>query len=536
VQWQSFEEPLRNAGLHLPLVGEYTDYTLHSGRMEKHMEIFFDSKDVKVYKEICHQTKNIQETVESVVPDTDDDIAKVAALQTAVLLKSKDVTARGVLITGEATASLVYITEAQDKVSFVKLSKVFSIEYDVADIPEEAISQVQLSVVSADARIINPRKVSVSFEISGDVSCYVIDSLSVESGVPAAGAEGIHAKYESVDINVVNAVCEKTFSLSEQFSFPLGKPRPSRIISGNVQFQLNDTQLIGTKVMVKGNAVISVSYLSDEVNYPLKTEFNTPFSQIVDIGEENMDRCTVLPELTGVYYDLADSIGGDKLIDVELHAVLQLCSRSNRQIVYVSDAYSNLLAADCIKEKSRIKLVSDIRKIKITADERLNIMEDCADVLSLFVSTAKLSHQQSKLTALVDIDVVYRTGSGQLSSVRRAVEMECEWEQADFNISGMQLADVYLRPDGQYLDCHLALEICCTVFSVTEIEKVISVTLNEDEPVAFSDFPAVSLVRCSGESLWELAKNYCSSVEKIKASNNLDGDIDDRMILVPKTV
>ena len=194
------------------------------------------------------------------------------------------------------------------------------------------------------------------------------------------------------------------------------------------------------------------------------------------------------------------------------------------------------MTSSCVKEKSQIKLVSDVRKVKLSADERLNIMEDCVDVLSLFVSKGRILQQQNKLKAVVHLDIVYRTGNGQLSSVRRTVEIESDWDAANFSISSVRLTDVYLRPDAQYLDCHMSFELNCIVYGCMEIEKLVSVSLNEDEVIPIEDFPTVSLVRCSGESLWELAKNYCSSVEKIKASNSLEGDICGRMILIPKSI
>ena len=72
------------------------------------MEIGFENKTINIYREVHHQTKRIQESAESVVPDTDDDIGKVSSVHTSVMLKSKDVTSRGVTVSGEATASLVY--------------------------------------------------------------------------------------------------------------------------------------------------------------------------------------------------------------------------------------------------------------------------------------------------------------------------------------------------------------------------------------------------------------------------------------------
>ena len=249
----------------------------------------------------------------------------------------------------------------------------------------EAVARVNLSVASAEARIINPRKVSVCFEIRSELDCYALEKLSIESGLPTDAVSGLHVKYENAELNLVNAVREKVFTLNEQYSFPSGKPRPARLLCGNVNFLVNDTQLVGTKVIIKGNAEIAVSYVSEEVNYPLRTEFATPFSQIVDIGEEMMDNCDVIPSLTASYFEIADSISGDKLIEVEIHAVLQLLCRSNRQLVYISDAYSNLMPAECSTERLNMKFISDTRKIKISADERVNVMDDCSDVLSMFV-------------------------------------------------------------------------------------------------------------------------------------------------------
>ncbi len=500
------------------------------------MEINFDNKIIDVYKEIYNQTKQIHVSAESVVPDTNEDIGKTAAVQTTVLMKSKDVTARGVLISGEAIASFVYITESQDKVSCVKLSKSFTIEYDVPDITDEAVAQAALSVVCAEVKIINPRKVSVNFELAGELSCYVPEKMTIESGFDSKICPGLHAKYECTKVNTISAVCEKTLSLSEQFVFPSGKPKAKRLISNSVDFTVNEYQFVGTKLIAKGNASINIYYLSDEVNYPVKAEFSSSFSQIIDVGEEEMESCIIIPSITGTYFDLADSMNGEKLLDVELYAVLQLACRSSREIVYVSDAYSNLMPSNCIHEKNSIRVISENRKIKLSTDERLSIMDDCADVLSLFVIVQRVQQEQNRINVLLNVDVVYRTNSGQLSSARRSVEMETECTLSEYRINNLRLTEQYLRPDGQYIDAHFSLELACTVYENFEIDKIVSVQLDEESGFALEKLPTVNLVRCSGESVWELAKKYHSSEEKIAAYNELGDDINGRMLLIPKCI
>lgn len=500
------------------------------------MEISFENKTVNIYREIYHQTKRTQESAESVVPDTDDDIGRIASVQTNLMLKSKDVTARGVVISGEATAALLYITEDQQKVSFVRLSRSFSLEYEVPEIDPDTVAQVRLSVVNCEPRVVNPRKVSVTFELAGELSCYRQESLIIDSRLPAEGSQGLHARYESAELMLANAACEKTMGINEQFSFPSGKPSPSRLVSQQIDFAVSDSQLIGSKVIIKGNVNLSICYLSEEVNYPLRAEFTTPFSQIIDIGQESMDNCSLRIEVTSAYFDIINTISSEKALDAELHAVIQLVSRSRKSVSYVADLYSNKMPVDCAVQSNQFNMVSSIQKLKITSDERLSVAEDCTDVLSAFLSIGELSLEQGQIKAGAGIDVVYRDGNGLLSSVHRTVNMEGESGAQNLRLCDARLSDVYLRPDGQFIDGHISAEISCQICTVIELRKVGAVSLDEEASYDLSGYPTATLVKVERESLWELAKTYHSSVEQIRAMNELEEEISGRLLLIPKTL
>jgi hypothetical protein len=500
------------------------------------MEINFENKTVSAFREIYHQTKRSQESTESVVPDTDDDIGKIASVQTAIMLKSKDITARGVLISGEASASIVYITESQERAAFVQLTKGFSIEYEIPDITPDAVAQISLSIVSCESRIVNPRKVSAAFEISGELSCYVLENITVECSLPEESQEILHAKYDSTELILIDAACEKTFSINEQFAFPSGKPSPGRLVSQQVDFVVTDSQLIGSKIILKGNVNVGLCYLSDEVNYPVKTEFTTPFSQIVDIGHDSLEHCSINIELTSAYFEIINTISNDKALDAEIHAVMQLVSYSRQNLSYISDAYSNKMPTECIVETKQFNLVSGIQKLKLISDERINVAEDCSDVLSAFVEISDISQEQSKLRVTVGINVIYRDSNGLLSAVRRTANLEGEATTSNLRINGSRLSDLYLRPDGQFIDGHLSVDLSYLVCSNIEIKQVSSVKLDEEGCFELSRYPSVTLVKAENESLWELAKTYHSSIEQIKAYNELEESIEGKLLLIPKAV
>lgn len=500
------------------------------------MKINFENKSIESYREIFRQTKRVQESTDSVVPDVNDDIGKIASVQTAVYLKSKDITGRGVLISGEAVAAILYITEGERGVSYLRLTKNFTMEFESADIDSDAIAQVKLAVVNSEARVLNPRKVSLTFEISGELSCYRRETFISETSIPENTAPGLHARYRECDMVYTNAVAEKTFTLSEQFVFPGGKPAASQIVLPRLSFMINDSQLIGSKLIIKGNMELTTAYLSEEVNYPVKVEFSTPFSQIMDLGEMEADSCDAMIELNSVYYDVVNTINGEKALDVEVHALLQIVSRKNGKISYISDVYSNVMPSVC--SGSSVSLVSSasLQNMKLICDERLNVADDCSDVLSVFASLAQVNMQPDKIMAVVSLDIIYRTQGGALSSVKRLLSLTGDCGKAPERIMNIMLSDVYLRPDGASIDSHIVVELTYLHVQSRELACVNGVELDEDAPFDLSDYPAVTLVRAEKEELWELAKAYRSSVESIRAVNDLTEGSEGRLLLIPKAI
>ncbi len=500
------------------------------------MEIKFENKLVPSYREVSHQVKRIQESAETVVPDTNDDIGRIASVHTSVMLKSKELTGRGVQVSGEVSAVLLYITESENAVAYIRLSKAFTMEFETGDMEADTIAQINLSVTNAEARVLNPRKVSVTVELAGELSCYRQESAGVEESLPECDCTGVHTKTEKDELTLPNAVCEKTFALNEQFSFPAGKPTPSELVFQNVNFSVDESQHIGSKIIVKGSVNLEICYLSKEVNYPLRTQFSTPFSQIIDTGEEEMDSCTVIIQLTSAYYELIDSINGDKLLDAELHAVAQVVSRKRHAISYISDAYSNRMPASCSTKAFQYTEVSETEKIYLGSDEHISIAEDCGDVLSVFTSVTQAAAMQGKFSAAICLDIIYESKSGTLSSARRIVNVEQDSQGSSVRLLGARISEISVKPEGEALECHLSVELNYQTLNTREISRVTEMELDEEKEYDMSKFPSLFMVKRDGETLWELAKNYHSSVESIESYNAAAESETAGLLLIPREI
>ena len=498
------------------------------------MEISFEGREAVVYREYAYLVRHAQETAESVVPDTDADIQKIAAVQSGVFLKSKDLSSRGVTVSGEVYANILYIPEGEAGMNGIRVRRPFTLDFEAEGLESETYAQVSLLLQGTDVRTVNPRKVSVTFDVEGQLCCYRSESLCVDASLPE-GASGLHTRMEERSLTLPNAVCEKSVALNEQFPFPAGQPVPESLLSEKAMLSIADCQLIGSKIIVKGSAEITVIGLSGEDAMPLVSSFSAPFSQIIDIGAETMQHCIVKPEITGAYFDLIDTISGEKALDMELHAVLQLVSFEARVIRCVADAYSNLMPAQLRRQVQEFSITGPSAAETLGAEERVGLTEECGEFLAVFSSLTRVSTEGGKLSAAVTLDFLYRSGEGKLSACRRTLPLAGDTAGREMRVLSPGKITVNAEPDGEYAACTVTAALSCSCCGKETISTVSGVVLNEDGAYVQGSLPTLTLVRREGESLWSLAKRYHSSEEMIRKLNE-DAETTTRMLLIPKCI
>ena len=497
------------------------------------MDISFESKEIPIYREYYHQAKRVQESAECVVPDTEADIEKIAAVQSRVFLKSKDLSARGVLVTGELTASVLYIRDGKNGISSLTVRQPFSIEFETETPESETLAQVALTIQGTDVRLVNPRKISVGFEAEGELSCYCSEKLRIESVLPE-NAYGLHVRAEESCLTLPNAVCEKSIAINEQFSFPAGDPS-ARLAAAQADLLVTDCQMIGTKVIIKGNAEVRILVFPEEGVLLREESFSAPFSQIIDVGADSMQLCLVRPEITGAYFDLVDTINGDKALDMELHAVLQIVCGEERSIRCITDAYSNLMPADLLYRTQEYRQIVAVRTLELKTVESVQLMEECRELLQVFPSLSRMTADAGKFSVSVSLDILMRNGNDELNAARRTITLTQDINCDEPRIHHVRVVGLSAIAEGETINCSVTLQLSYHSVDKRELSMVDGVILDEESRYLQESLPTLTLVRSEGESLWALAKKYHSSEEMILEMNENAGQ-SKTMLLIPKCI
>ena len=82
----------------------------------------------------------------------------------------------------------------------------------------------------------------------------------------------------------------------------------------------------------------------------------------------------------------------------------------------------------------------------------------------------------------------------------------------------------------------MSVELSYLVCTNVELSKVGAVSLDDEAPFDMSQYPTLTMVKAQGESLWDLAKQYHSSIDRISAMNDMEGELRGKMLLIPKSV
>lgn len=491
------------------------------------MELPFEGKSCGVWRESLYRTERIRVDLEGVVPDVNDDVGRIACVQCNVLLKSKEITESGLRVGGKLECLLLCITENADAVQTVKLHREFETEIGT-DGMKLGEAQVSLRVLRIEPRVLNPRKLSASVELGCTVTGWSRDEQLL-SLLPQEGDESLLCGLAGrSDMQPVTTITEKSFAVSESFTFPESGAAVLRILGGEAKVYLQEHSRIGSRLIVKGSTEIRLLCEVEGQCFPIVHHFSAPISQILDVGSDNICCCTLQCETTSLFFSLTDSIGGGQAADAEIHAVLQFAGRKNEVFECLKDAYSNQMPLHQTMDLMVLPQCSEMSRSSAEASELLAVAEDCAEILSV-LSSVSLDGSMPR----AELDILYRSKMGEIAAVHRQVPLKGEAVPEGARILDVKLTRCDLQPEGEGIQCELQSSLLWQTVGEKEETMVSTVTLEEEHPYNPAAFPAVTLVRAEEESDWELAKAYHSRISEIEALNGADSR-KGRMLLIPR--
>ena len=465
--------------------------------------------------------ERMEKLCDIVVTDTKDDILRILISAAKYKLRSKDAENGKISIRGELEVNTAYVPEGGG-IDTLRADMPFECVFENESIRAGGFALAEISIVSLDTRILNPRKIMVTAKLLCSVKYYDVDEYEWYQKPSNCACRAFY-KEKTLNAFFIDSACEKSFSIENDFEITDAE-EDAAILYTSTSFITDSAEAVGSKMIVKGHSESEITVISG--GKLKKYTRMDAFSQIFELSErDTVPEYSAYAVQTGDFFELNNGI-----ISYELSAVMQLICRKKTPVGLLCDAYA--CDADIVTEKTDTKLCVSVSREKKTEPVRLDQSFEhdiiSTDSVSLTVGVAR--ETDTGLSIPLYADVIYTSSDGELRACRihGSVNTDCG-KNGEYRISVQNVRASY---NGREINVSAELVLVFECFAYESCECIRSMSIGEG--TCNCDRSSVYIARYD-DDLWQLAKRYRSDVEAIKALNGAD-EIDKlrgKLIVIP---
>lgn len=500
------------------------------------MELDLQRTVLEGYRPILDTVLSQEETMESIVPDAFPDVSRIIYAGGNAFLTAKQAGEGCAKIMGTACINVLYVPEGEQMPRSLALNLPFQCTGDCPQINGSTQVHGMVLSLSADARLINPRKLFVKAEVKIRLKVYGQDSREMTCDM-ASDENGIMQKLmmHHKDFSI-GAVLEKPFLFSDTLRQSSTKPNMEELLCCRAEPGMVEAKYIGKKLVCKGDVLLTVLYRSGTELIPAR--FELPFSQILEMEgsfDEGEPDVTVVLKSTDCHLQEAE-------LEVSVEAFIQATLWSHRNITLLSDVYSTAEPLDVERAANSICTMSELSSRRENARKFCESGIPAKQVLSCTVNMGPLSSQRQdsgvQYSTDASMDILYLSEDNALCGVNYLIPISCNVDLApDYTCS------CHCRPVGEVMavpvtggfEVRMEAEFCWRTMKMETVSCVASVRRSN---VAVKDEQKPSVIIrmvSSGETLWDIAKSCGSTIQDICAANELSSEsaVPGELLLIP---
>lgn len=481
------------------------------------------------------------------LPDYCPDIKKILKCQICPQISSRNISGDKLYIEGNAGISLIYLDEESLSIRCCEHTSPFSVSINLKNSPQDAIILTKVKIEYVNCRAVTPRRLDIhgAFSIFTKVKC-----KKEKSVVCDIDGEGIEKKKTSTTCNNIIGLGQQYFNIEEVIDKGAKQPDIEYILKTSVNIELLDYKTLQNRVMINATANIKVVYISDIEYSNIETlEHSVPISQIIDIeGVQDNCPCDVNLEVLNHSINIRPSDSDqNNLLSFECKIGASAVAYEEKEVDVLSDVYS--IDYESEPKYERVTLSSLLDKIEETYTLKSSIELGDPGITELIdaggdITNVKcfIKEGQINFEGKINVCILAKDGEEVPFYAERLVEFEHGYRLKGEANSAFCEDNVTLRS----CECRLIgrntiemiaeLQVNANVYADNKYMSITDIFVDGEKPKEKDKKTAITLYYAEpGEELWDIARRYCTSVEKIKEENDIEEDkLQDRnMLFIP---
>lgn len=480
------------------------------------------------------------------LPDYCPDIQRILKCQIYPKIGSRSISGDRLMLEGGYVVKVFYLDPGGTRIRFCDSSDTFSAEIALKQAADNAQIDAFPRVEYINCRATSPRRLDIHGAFSVCAKVVAQGRNEVVGNIEGGDVEQLK---DTIPVNNLAGSSQQQFSVDEILELGSGKPPADSIMRSDAFAVLQDFKVTAGKLMIKGEVCVKFLYTAtDENSTPEVMEFTVPFTQMLDCDGVTEDcLCDIRLGVIGVDAQIKNDYSGDKtFFDTQVRMIVNAAAYRGAEVTVVNDAYSrdfdlnieakqktldNLteLLGDTNVHKSTLNVEdSAISKVIDIWNEMSTVSAEVQDgnvvfkgKYSLCVLALDEENKPFYFERLLDFEDTRACAS-------RGDNLKCE---AQVGVGGISF-----RIMGSGIEAKTELRLTAEIYSRYAIKSIESVTADEEKPVAHDNKAALGIYYAdAGENLWNIAREYRTSVDTIKRENGIDANVVENraMLLIP---
>lgn len=513
------------------------------------------TRNIQTYGILCQSDMQITLEDDINVPDSKPDIEQLVKTQGEVQISSVTPTDGKVIIKGNLSFSLLYMTvddicpvhNMNGQIPFEE-----SVNMDELSSEQEVMCHFELE--DCQTNLINSRKISIRAIIS--FHCCQDDDKNIPAGVSIISSEasradmeqlsppdGLHQKFEQFVVTQLSCQKKDVLRIRDVITLPKGKPNIDRILYYELVPQNMQTRMIDDGIRFTGDMQLFLLYIPENeerrLEY-LETEF--PFDSIVhcDYCSEDMVSDIEITETKKILETKADEDGENRMLEADISFNLRLKFYQDETFDYLADAYSTACTLELTKSDIKYSRLLMKNQSIVRISDRIHVSQDSDTILQICNTTGTIQIDEQSIVengiaveGVIELDILYITENEErpLAVAKgtipftHTIEIRGIKPEDDYELQSTINQINVIMLDSQELEAKILLNLCAFVFTHGTRQIITQIS---EKPLDMEKLQAMPglvgfIVEKEG-TLWDIAKEYNTTVENIMHLNQLEHD------------
>ena len=510
------------------------------------MEYQLDKENCFICENVFEGSSEQPVDLDFSLPDYCPDIEKILKCRISPSIMSKNISADRLDVDGVAVIRLYYLDTKKQAIRLCEHTSPFSCSFNIKTSLQDLTAVVKVKTEYLNCRALTPRRLDIHGAFSVGVSVY---AKAQQDCCTSVIAPDIQQKKHSELISCLSGIGQQQFSISEVLDIGQGKSSPESILRSDFAVNIESAKALSDKLMLKGEAVLHLLYVTDiETGSQDTMSFNIPYTQVIDVqGMSDISLNNIKLEVMN--YDVSLKSEYDEsstLVTLDSKICATVFAYNEKNIDIIDDAYSTEYEVELTEKNCRFSHISampdnelSVRQEVRTGDNGITKIIDiwCDSINSICTNDGNSLTAKGKINCCIlavdkdnipfyaerPLEFAFKPDIADISDISANIDISCK--SLNFRITGDN--SVELKAD---------LKITGFLTESKTIRCIVAVNADEDKKRFKDKNAALTLYYADkGESLWDIARNYCTSVEAVMLENDLADDIIQAhsMILIP---